>query len=59
MAVMLYAIEMKNIFSASWIFADMIVLPSADAIFAFTVFIVPSYLFGKPQRRGKDYFMQR
>ena len=59
MALMLYAIEMKNIFSSAWVFADVIVLPTADAFFAFCLFILPSYIFGKPQRRGKDYFLQR
>lgn len=58
-AIMLYVLEMKNIFSPSWIFADMIALPAADAVFSFLVFILPSYILGKPQRRGSDYFLQQ
>lgn len=57
MAIMLYVIEMKSVFSWSWFLTDLLVLPAADALFAFAVFIGPAYFLGRPQRRGKDYFL--
>lgn len=57
MAILLYAIEMKNIFSLLWIVADVILLSIADAAYAFFCFILPPLVAGKPRRTGKDYFL--
>ena len=57
MAVLLYCLEMKNLFSWHWIFTDGIIMPLIDAIYAFCCFVLPALLFGKPRRRGKDYFI--
>lgn len=57
MAILLYAVEVKFIFSWYWILTDLLLMPSADAAYAFFCYIFPALLFGKPQRRGKDYFL--
>lgn len=59
MAIMLYVVEMKSIISWAWVFSDLLLLPAADALFSYVFFIVPAYIFGKPQRRGKDYFLSQ
>jgi rod shape-determining protein MreD len=45
--------------SLSWFFKDLLFLPFVDTLFAFCVYILPFALFGKPVRKGKDYFMQK
>ncbi len=40
-----------------WAFADLLVMPVADGVYAFIVFILPFVIFGKQQRKGTDYFM--
>ncbi|MEM1283274.1 MAG: mreD [Chlamydiota bacterium] len=42
--------------SIQWAFTDLLVMPAADAMYSFAVFILPFALFGKPQRKGTDYF---
>jgi cell shape-determining protein MreD len=44
--------------SWGWLFSDLIVMPLMDASYAFLIFILPYLLFGKPVRKGKDYFLQ-
>jgi rod shape-determining protein MreD len=56
LGALLYNIELINIFSWRWVAADLLVMPLADALYAFCCFILPALLFGKPQRKGKDYF---
>ena len=40
-----------------WFWHDLVLMPLADAFYAFAVFILPFLLFSKPRRKGKDYFM--
>lgn len=56
-AMMLYAFEGKNVFSWSWATTDLLIMPLLDATYGFICFQLPWILFGKPQRRGKDYFI--
>lgn len=56
LACILYIIDMHNIFSWPWFFSDIIIMPAADAAYAFALFILPAMLTGKRIRRGKDYF---
>lgn len=42
--------------SAPWMLTDLLILPAVDALFAFSAFILPFLLFGRPIRKGKDYF---
>ncbi len=56
MAVLLYSLEMKNIMSAKFLLTDLVLMPAADACYAFLCFILPGLITGKPRRRGKDYF---
>lgn len=56
MGILIYSVENKNVLSWGWVFTDLIVMPAFDAIYAFTLFILPALFFGKRQRRGKDYF---
>ena len=44
--------------SWTWIASDLICMPMLDAAYGFTLFILPHLVFGKPQRRGKDYFLR-
>lgn len=57
MAILLYSLEMKNVLSWHWVFTDLVLMPTIDATYAFTCFILPALLFGKPRRRGSDYFI--
>ncbi len=59
MAIILYSIEMRNVFSWAWALTDLLIMPAADGGYAFLVFILPALLFGKRQRSGKDYFLLR
>jgi len=56
MALLLYSIEMKNIFSWNWIITELFIMPLLDACYAFFCFILPGLCFGRRQRRGQDYF---
>jgi hypothetical protein len=38
---------------------DLIIMPIADGFYAFIIFILPSIAFGKPRRKGKDYFLAK
>jgi rod shape-determining protein MreD len=58
-AIMLYVFEAENIFSWAWAATDLLIMPLLDALYAFVCFLLPAVCFGKPQRRGKDYFMER
>lgn len=57
LACLLYIIDMHNVFSWQWFFTDVLVMPAADALFAFALFILPALAMGKRIRRGKDYFL--
>lgn len=43
--------------SWQWWISDLIVFPLLDALYGFAVYIVPGWLFGKPIRKGRDYFL--
>jgi rod shape-determining protein MreD len=51
--------DMPIYISLHWIVTDMVIMPIFDAVYAFVVFILPSILFGKKQRKGQDYFISR
>lgn len=51
-----FAFEMPIKFSWKWVLTDLVYLPAVDATYAFVLFVLPSLLFGKPRRMGKDYF---
>jgi rod shape-determining protein MreD len=57
LALLLYNVELINIFSWKWLTADLLLMPMADALYAFCLFILPAQLLGKPARKGKDYFL--
>jgi len=59
MVIVLYSLEMINMLSWQWIATDLLLMPAADAIYAFCCFIAPALLFGRPRRRGKDYFLSQ
>lgn len=56
MAILLYSVETRNVFSWPWVFTDLICMPLLDALYAFVLFTLPSTIFGRTPRRGKDYF---
>lgn len=47
------------ILNLGWIIKDLVFFPLLDMVFAFMVFILPFALFGKPIRKGKDYFSEQ
>lgn len=54
-----YAFGISFSLSWEWVQTDLLLMPFLDSIYAFTVFIMPFFLFGKKQRKAKDYFMER
>jgi rod shape-determining protein MreD len=58
MLMMTYGFEINHVLSWQWAATDLIIMPAIDAVFAFCCFILPGLLFGKPRKRGKDYFLQ-
>jgi hypothetical protein len=32
-------------------------MPALDSLFAFSIFTIPAFFFGKPIRKGSDYFL--
>jgi len=57
--VLLISIFDKGIpITKDWIKYDLIMMPALDAALAFCIYILPSFFFGQPIRKGKDYFMQ-
>lgn len=58
MLFLAYTFEINGMLSWQWVFTDLIIMPAADAAYAFCCFILPALIFGKPRRRGKDYFLQ-
>lgn len=57
MALLLYSVESRNVFSWPWLFTDLICMPAMDALYAFCFFILPVLVIGRPRRRTKDYFV--
>ena len=55
-AVLQSAFYKSPFFSFEWFAVDVLFLPFLDAAYAFVVFVLPALLFGKPQRRGREYF---
>ena len=53
-----YALEGELAITWKWMFTDLVYMPAVDALYAFVVFILPAFCFGKRQRRGKEYFME-
>lgn len=58
-ALLLYSIEMQNVFSWTWLSTDLFLMPLTDSLYAYIFFVIPSMIFSKPQRRSKDYFFTR
>lgn len=55
-APLYYIFESKIPLAWQWAMTDLIIMPAADALFAFAVFILPALAMGKRPRRGTDYF---
>lgn len=53
---LLYVFEQKLRINSHWIRTDLLLMPLFDAVYAFCVFILPFWVFGKPRLKGKDYF---
>lgn len=54
--LLLYSFGQGVMISWDWFLTDLIYMPALDALYAFSFFILPAVIFGRPQRRGKDYF---
>lgn len=57
--LLMYIFEKENVFSWNWVLTDAFLMPFLDASFAFCCFIIPSVIFGKRPRKGKDYFLDK
>lgn len=55
---LLYIFGQLTAISWEWTLTDLIYLPALDALYAFCIFILPAVVFGRPQRRGRDYFIR-
>lgn len=53
MALLLYSIESRNVFSWPWVLTDLIYYPLMDACYAFLFFILPALVFNKPRRKSR------
>lgn len=45
--------------SLSFLFVDFLLMPFFDAVYAGLVFALPAFIFGKPIRKGSDYFLSK
>ncbi len=53
---LLFVFEQKLPMTADWIRTDLLLMPLLDATYAFSLYILPFWIFGKRRLRGKDYF---
>lgn len=56
---LMYAFEQRVFFSWQWVLTDLIYMPVLDALYAFICFVLPSWIFSRSPRRGKDYFSSK
>jgi rod shape-determining protein MreD len=52
-----YMFQNEPLITPYWLYTDLLLMPLFDSIYAFTLFILPAFALGKPQRRSKDYFL--
>lgn len=55
---LLYIFEHKLPITVDWVRTDLLFMPVLDAVIAFSLYILPFWLFGKRSRRGEDYFTE-
>lgn len=53
----MYIFDQQMSLSWGWALTDLLIMPSLDALFGFVWFVLPHLFFGKPVRRGKEYFI--
>lgn len=56
--LLVYIFDHKIAITKEWIWSDIVCMPALDASYAFSFFILPALLFGKPHRRASEYFME-
>lgn len=44
--------------SLGFILIDFLLMPALDSLFVFGIFSLPSFFFGKPIKKGSDYFLR-
>lgn len=57
-SVIVYIFQKSVTLGAAWAFTNLVIMPLLDGVYAFTVFLVPSLIFGKRRRYGSDFFMR-
>ncbi|CCB86880.1 MULTISPECIES: hypothetical protein [Parachlamydia] len=57
--LLVYTFEKNIHIHPNWILTDLIFFSALDALYAFCIFILPAWLFGKPIRKGREYFRER
>lgn len=57
--VLVHVFQGKATFGAAWYLTNLLFMPLLDSAYAFTVFLLPFLLFGKPRRHGNDFFLHK
>ena len=57
--LLIYIFQRKIPLNWYWFATNILIMPLVDSMYAFFLFLMPSLLFGKRRRHGKDYFIHR
>lgn len=57
-ALLAYTFHKNTSLNAGWYITNIMILPLFDGAYAFLFFIAPGLVFGKPRRRGSDFFLR-
>ncbi len=54
-----YIFEHRVTINSSWVISDLFIMPLLDALYAFSFYVAPFWIFGKPILKGRDYFTEK
>jgi len=57
--ILINLFDKQSIFSLPWFGYDLLVMPAFDALFGWCLINLPTLIFRKKPKRGKDYFTTR
>lgn len=57
--LLIYIFQKEVLLNWSWFATNILFMPFFDSAYAFFLFLMPTILFGKRRRHGKDFFMHR
>lgn len=55
--VLIYIFQKEVVLGLKWFITNILLMPLFDSAYAFILFLLPSLVFGKPRRRGGDFFL--